>query len=61
MAAFRRRLERKRKNIVPHVVERFVACSIVVFKDGCRTWRRDSVVVARDRCHVQTVRLDVDL
>ena len=34
---------------------------VVVFKNGYRTWRADSVVVGRDECHVQTVRFDLFL
>ena len=41
--------------------ERAGTYEVVVFKDGHRTWREDSVVVTRDECHVQTVRFDVFL
>jgi hypothetical protein len=41
--------------------ERTGIYEVVVFKDGFQTWSRDSVVVTRDECHVQTVRIEVQL
>jgi hypothetical protein len=41
--------------------ERAGVYKVAVFKDGFVSWSADSVVVLRDECHVQTVRLDVYL
>jgi len=41
--------------------ERAGTYEVVVFKSGYKEWRQNNVVVRRDACHVQTVRLEIAL
>lgn len=52
---------RVRNGVAWAAEERAGTYEIVVRKDGYMEWSQDGVVVTRDRCHVQTVRLDIVL